>query len=177
MTVLAALAAECLVPITMLVLDVDGVLTDGSIIYTSAGEEIKSFHVRDGAGLRYWHQAGNRAAILSGRSSPALARRAQELGITKIVTGVSDKATAFLEILEELSLSPAQTAYVGDDLPDIPVLRAAGLGIAVADAVEEVKDAAAGVTVTPGGRGAIREVVEAILRAQGSWERVLERFA
>lgn len=170
------LDAKTVHPITALILDVDGVLTTGAITYLSSGEEMKSFHVRDGSGLKYWRRAGHVVAFLTGRSSPIVERRAEELGVLKVVMGAKDKSPGFDEILAELRLRPEQCAYVGDDLPDIPVLRRVGLGIAVADAVDEVKDAAAAVTERSGGCGAVREVVEAILKAQQRWDGILARY-
>ena len=160
--------------IELLVLDVDGVLTDGRVVYTAAGDEVKSFHVRDGSGLKYWRQSGKKVAILSGRSSPAVDRRAAELGIPTIVQGVSEKLPALRHILNELGLRPDQTCAVGDDLPDLPVLRHCGLGVAVADAVPELKAAAAYVTAAAGGHGAVREAVEWLMRGQGTWAAVVQ---
>jgi 3-deoxy-D-manno-octulosonate 8-phosphate phosphatase (KDO 8-P phosphatase) len=159
--------------IELLVLDVDGVLTDGRVVYTAAGDEVKSFHVRDGSGLKYWRQSGKKVAILSGRASPAVDRRAAELGITTIVQGVGEKLPAFRRILNDLGLRPDQACAVGDDLPDLPVLRHCGLGVAVADAVPELKAAAAHVTTAGGGHGAVREAVEWLMRGQGTWAAVV----
>jgi 3-deoxy-D-manno-octulosonate 8-phosphate phosphatase (KDO 8-P phosphatase) len=159
--------------IELLVLDVDGVLTDGRVVYTAAGDEVKSFHVRDGSGLKYWRQSGKKVAILSGRASPAVDRRAAELGITTIVQGVGEKLPAFRRILNDLGLRPDQACAVGDDLPDLPVLRHCGLGVAVADAVPELKAAAAHVTTAAGGHGAVREAVEWLMRGQGTWAAVV----
>jgi 3-deoxy-D-manno-octulosonate 8-phosphate phosphatase (KDO 8-P phosphatase) len=160
--------------IELLVLDVDGVLTDGRVVYTANGDEIKSFHVRDGSGLKFWRQSGKKIAILSGRTSPAVDRRAAELGITTVVQGVGEKLPAFRRILSDLGLRPDQACAVGDDLPDLPVLRHCGLGVAVADAVPELKAAAAYVTAVPGGHGAVREAVEWLMRGQGTWAAVVE---
>ncbi len=176
MTLLAQLPADRLQGIRGLILDVDGVLTDGGIVYTDAGEEMKRFHVRDGSGIKYWIRAGHRVALLSGRSSPVLQRRADELSIAVVHMGAKNKLPVFQEILKELQLTAKECAYVGDDLPDLPPLRAAGLGIAVADAVQELRDAADAVTEQCGGHGAVREVIEALLRAQGLWDRILERY-
>jgi 3-deoxy-D-manno-octulosonate 8-phosphate phosphatase (KDO 8-P phosphatase) len=159
--------------IELLVLDVDGVLTDGRVVYTANGDEVKSFHVRDGSGLKFWRQSGKKVAILSGRASPAVDRRAAELGITTVVQGVGEKLPAFRRILNDLGLRPDQACAVGDDLPDLPVLRHCGLGVAVADAVPELKAAAAYVTTVPGGHGAVREAVEWLMRGQGTWAGVI----
>ncbi len=162
--------------IKALILDVDGVLTDGRISYTDSGMEIKSFHVRDGSGLKYWHRTGHVSAVLSGRESSAIYRRARELGVKVIVTGAKDKMPALKQIVDKLGVRLDECAYLGDDLPDIPPMRAVGLSLAVADAAADVKEIAAGVTESRGGEGAVREVVEIILRAQGCWQAVLARY-
>jgi 3-deoxy-D-manno-octulosonate 8-phosphate phosphatase (KDO 8-P phosphatase) len=169
---LAARAAE----VELLLLDVDGVLTDGSIIYGSTGEELKRFHVRDGAGLKVWLAAGKRAAVISGRASPAVERRAAELGIAPVVQGCADKAAAFAAILAGAGLTAVQVCAIGDDLPDLAVLTRAGLAVAVADACPEVRAAAHFVTVTPGGHGAVRETVEWLLKLQGRWDALVARY-
>ncbi len=160
---------ERLKKIEMLVLDVDGVLTDGRITYTDAGAEIKAFHVRDGSALKFWHRAGKKSGIVTGRSSAIVDRRAKELGISKVVQGVDEKLPAFQAMIAELGLDASLVCYVGDDLPDVPVLRACGLGVTVADGCAEAKQFAAYVTQASGGGGAVREVIEWILRAQGAW--------
>ena len=165
-----------LAKIRFLVCDVDGVLTDGRIILDSSGVETKAFHVRDGSGLKYWLRAGHRAALLSGRASPVVDRRAAELGITLVEQGAKDKLPAFERLLKAAGCAADETAFVGDDLPDLPVLRRAGFGVAVADAVAELRSAAAYTTQARGGRGAVREVVELLLKAQGKWAAVLERY-
>ena len=170
---LAARAAK----ISLLVLDVDGVLTDGSVIYADDGSELKRFHVRDGSGLKFWREAGNRVAIISGRSSPAVDRRAKELGISPVLQGRSKKLPALEEILTAFDLRPEQVCAVGDDLPDLPVLNRVGLAVAVADACAEVRAAAHYVTKVPGGRGAIRDAVECLLTLKGQWANVIEGFA
>ena len=159
-----------------LVLDVDGVLTDGKIVLTPGGDEIKEFHVRDGAGIKYWQRVGHRLAIISGRSSPAVMRRAEELGVAAVRLNAKDKAPALEEILRELGVTPDRVAAVGDDLPDVPVLRRVAFPVAVADAVDEVRGLAAYVTQARGGYGAVREVIELILRKSGKWQRILERY-
>src|SRR5262249_39547728 len=148
---LAARAAA----IELLLLDVDGVLTDGSVIYADDGTELKRFHVRDGSGLKLWRDAGKRAAIVSGRTSVAVERRAAELRISPVLQGRDDKLTALSEILTATGLNVAQVCAIGDDLADVPVLRHCGLGVAVADACAEARAAASYVTTTPGGRGAV----------------------
>lgn len=162
--------------IELLLLDVDGVLTDGGIIYADDGTEIKRFHVRDGAGLKAWQLAGHRVAILSGRRSPAVERRAAELGITIVLQGRADKRPAFEEVLAASGLSPDQVCAIGDDLPDLPVLRRAGLAVAVADACPEVRAIADYVTTVPGGTGAVRDAAEWLLKLQGKWAAVVAGY-
>ncbi len=162
--------------VELLVLDVDGVLTAGRIVYSDRGEEIKAFHVRDGSGLKIWTSLGKRAAIISGRRSPAVQRRAAELGVTPVHQGVEDKAAALAAVLAELGLTADRACCVGDDLPDVPLLRRCGLAVAVADACPEAREDAHFVTAAPGGRGAVREVIERVLRAQGRWQAVVARY-
>jgi 3-deoxy-D-manno-octulosonate 8-phosphate phosphatase (KDO 8-P phosphatase) len=165
---LAARAAA----VELLLLDVDGVLTDGSVIYADDGSELKRFHVRDGSGLKLWHAAGKRSAIVSGRKSRAVERRAAELGIAPILQGRDDKLAALAEVLRATGLRAEQVCAVGDDLPDIPVLARCGLAVAVADACAEATAAAHHVTAARGGRGAIREAIEWLLRLQGRWDEL-----
>jgi 3-deoxy-D-manno-octulosonate 8-phosphate phosphatase (KDO 8-P phosphatase) len=160
--------------ICLLVLDVDGVLTDGGIVYTSDGVELKRFHVRDGSGLKLWHQCGRRTALISGRNSPLVAARAAELGIELVYQGAGDKMTAYREILARTAVAPAAVCAIGDDQPDVPVLRNCGLAVAVADACVEARTCAHYVTRRPGGRGSVREVIELVLRCQGEWQRVVQ---
>lgn len=160
--------------IELILSDVDGVLTDGSLILDSNGVELKQFHIRDGLGIKLWQRAGGRFGIITGRTSHNLHLRATELGVHLLRQGVDKKLKVFQEMLAELNLQPAQVCYIGDDLPDLPVIQAAGLGVAVADAVPEVRTAAQFVTSLPGGKGAVRELVELILKAQRRWEQVLQ---
>jgi 3-deoxy-D-manno-octulosonate 8-phosphate phosphatase (KDO 8-P phosphatase) len=169
--------ADAFARIQLLLLDVDGVLTDGRIVYTDAGDELKAFHVRDGSALKLWRQSGRRVAILSGRSSPTVTRRAAELGIDPVVQGADEKLPALTRILTDAGLRPDQVCAVGDDLPDLPVLRHCGLAATVADAVPEVKAIAHFVTTAPGGQGAVREVVEWLMRGQGTWDSVVNGLA
>jgi 3-deoxy-D-manno-octulosonate 8-phosphate phosphatase (KDO 8-P phosphatase) len=173
--------AERMACIELLILDVDGVLTAGGVVY-AAGEsvgdwELKAFHVRDGSGVKFWREAGKRAAIITGRSSKVVARRAAELGIDPVIQGAADKLAAFEQILSLTGLKPHQAAAVGDDLPDVPVLRKAGLAVAVADACSEARRTAQFVTQSKGGQGAVRETIEWILRCQGAWQGVATRYA
>jgi YrbI family 3-deoxy-D-manno-octulosonate 8-phosphate phosphatase len=163
--------------VQLLLLDVDGVLTDGGVTWSNAGIESKTFHIRDGLGLRLWQRAGCRAGIVTGRSSHVVQLRAAELGIDIVRQGVDDKLAAVTAIVAECGLDWERTAFVGDDLPDLPVVMRAGVGIAVADACAEVRAAAAFVTALPGGRGAVREAVERMLRARGGWEPIVSRYA
>jgi YrbI family 3-deoxy-D-manno-octulosonate 8-phosphate phosphatase len=167
---------EKIAGIRFLLLDIDGVMTDGAIVYTSDGEELKRFNVKDGAGLKYWQRAGHGAGIITGRSSPMVLRRAGELGITLVAMDAKNKLPVFRKMLADAGVGPEEAAVMGDDLPDLPLIARAGLGIAPADAVEEVRDAAAVVTRKKGGRGAVREAVEFILKAQGRWDGIMERY-
>jgi 3-deoxy-D-manno-octulosonate 8-phosphate phosphatase (KDO 8-P phosphatase) len=162
--------------IDLLVLDVDGVLTDGSIVYDDDGVDRKSFYVRDGFGLKQWQLEGKQAALITGRTSKVVEVRAAELGLTPVIQGALDKLAGYRRLLEEKPLAPERICYVGDDLPDLPVLRRCGLAVAVADACPEVIAQAHFVTQARGGRGAVREVVELILRCQGRWQSVVDRF-
>lgn len=162
--------------IRLLVLDVDGVLTDGRIIYTDAGDEIKCFHVRDGHGLRLLEEAGITVALITGRHSRAVAHRAQNLGLVHVHQGVRDKLAVLASLQKNLGLSPLQTAVVGDDLVDLAMMQKAGLALAVADAAADVKDRAHWITSLGGGRGAVREICELLLKAQGKWEGSLNRY-
>ena len=166
-----ALDARC-AGIDWIVMDVDGVLTDGSIIVDDLGVESKSFSVRDGSALALWKRSGRGAAILSGRRAACVDRRAAELGIAPVVQGAGRKGEALLGLIAEIGVEPGRVAYLGDDLPDLPALRAPGLGLAVcpADAAPEVAASCHYVARAPGGRGAVREVIELILKAQGDWE-------
>jgi 3-deoxy-D-manno-octulosonate 8-phosphate phosphatase (KDO 8-P phosphatase) len=159
--------------VALLVVDVDGVLTDGGVVYGSGGLELKAFHVRDGSGLKLWHRAGKRTALITGRSSPVVEVRAAELGVGFVTQGASAKLPAYRELLGRAGARPEEVCYVGDDLPDLPPLRHCGLAVAVADACCEVRADAHYVTKAPGGRGAVREVVELILRCQGHWQELV----
>ncbi len=163
--------------IRLLVLDVDGVLTDGRIVYSDAGDELKRFHVRDGTGLNVWRSLGLRAAVISGRTSKAVERRAKELGLDPVLLGRNDKGLALDEVLAYHALSAAEVCAVGDDLQDLPVLKACGIGVAVADAAAEVRAAADHTTTTKGGAGAVREVIEWLLTLRGEWAGVVGRYS
>lgn len=156
--------------IKLMVFDVDGVLTDGRLYLGDDGQEYKAFNSRDGHGMRMLMDSGVALALLTGRQSQVVSRRAVDLGIKHVIQGRRDKLPAFDDLLSALNLSPDAAAFVGDDLVDLPVMRRAGLGIAVADAVAEVRAHADWVTSCAGGQGAAREACELIMRAQGQLE-------
>lgn len=162
--------------IDVLVLDVDGVLTDGRIVLTGDGDEIKRFHVRDGAGMKYWKRLGKKLVIITGRGSPAVSHRAKELDVDVLRMNAKDKLPVLKEILAELDIPADRVAAMGDDLTDIPVLRHCGLSAAPCDASQEVLDIVHHVTRHQGGAGAVREVIELILKGAGRWEQVLSRY-
>ncbi|ACN15873.1 KdsC [Desulforapulum autotrophicum HRM2] len=163
--------------IKLLLLDVDGVLTDGAITYTDQGDEIKRFSVKDGLGLRLLMDAGIRVGIITGRKSQALTARCNNLGINLLYDGIKNKVTALETILDTTGFNASETAFAGDDLPDICVMARVGLAIAVADATDEVKQAAHLVTRKNGGGGAVREVCELILKTRGEWNDIINRFS
>jgi len=162
-----------LASIGLLILDVDGVLTDGRVVQTPHGEGDKRFHVQDGCAVKLWQRCGGKVALISGRGGETVKRRAAELGIEWVHTGVADKLSAYEEVLASTGCSDAVVAYVGDDLPDVVVMERVGMPIAVADAVFAVKRIADYVTRRAGGCGAVAEVVELLLRKQRRWSRAL----
>lgn len=162
--------------VRLLILDVDGVLTDGSIILDNEGNEFKSFNVRDGHGIKMLIRAGVKVAIITGRHSKVVDRRARELGITEVFQRCHIKTVAYEHLLEKFGVSDREVAYVGDDIVDLSILSRAGLPVAVADAAEEAKGAAHMVTANRGGRGAVREVCDLILKAQGRWASILDEY-
>ena len=168
--------AERLQGIELILSDVDGVLTDGSLIFDNEGIETKTFHVRDGMAIRLWQQAGLRFGILTARTSHIVQVRAAELSIDIVRQGFRDKLPAAQEIAQSLNLNMDQICYIGDDLTDLPVLNAVGLSVAVADAVEEVRKSAHFTTKINGGKGAVRELIETILKAKNRWEDIVSRF-
>lgn len=165
-----------LADIELLVLDVDGVLTDGGIIINADGSESKVFNAFDGHGIRMWRRAGLKVALLSGRTSPPTKYRAEQLEMDYCMQECHDKLPAIKKLIEQSGFSLQQVAYVGDDLPDLPVIRYVGFGVAVANAVEEVKQCADFVTSCAGGKGAVREVIEYILKNSGRWQRLMEKY-
>ena len=166
---------DVLAGIRLLLLDVDGVLTDGRLHFDASGKEVKTFHVHDGAGLVYWHRCGGISGFLSGRRSDVVVDRGRQLGVQELHLGHHDKKPVYADILERNDLRHEQVAYVGDDLLDLPVLDQVGFAVTVPNARPEVKERVHYVTHTPGGEGAVREVVELLLKARGLWEDVVRR--
>ena len=162
--------------IKLAIFDVDGVLTDGRLYFLTDGSEFKTFNTLDGQGIKMLMNAGVETAIISGRSTPVVEKRANNLGIQHLYQGREDKLVVLDELLGELDLDYAQVAYLGDDLPDLPVIRRVGLGMAVANAAGFVRQHAHGVTQARGGEGAAREFCELIMRAQGSLDAALDAY-
>ena len=162
--------------IKLLLLDVDGVLTDGGIIYNDNGSETKVFNVKDGLGMRLLMEAGIHLGIVTGRRSNALYSRCKDLGINLIYDSVGNKIDVLEELLDQTGVSAEEIAFIGDDLPDLALMKIIGLSIAVGDAHKSILDNADMVTSAKGGQGAVREVCETILKAKGLWENILERF-
>jgi 3-deoxy-D-manno-octulosonate 8-phosphate phosphatase (KDO 8-P phosphatase) len=162
--------------VRLLVLDVDGVLTDGTLYYSANGEELKTFNIQDGLGVKILQAAGLEAAIISGRASPALEMRSRNLGIRHIQQGAEDKLVAFERLLRDLAVTADQAACMGDDLPDLPLLERCALAIAVPDAPDVVRARAHYVTRRAGGRGAVREACELILEAQDRLQAQLAKY-
>lgn len=165
-----------LADIQLLVLDVDGVLTDGTLIFNADGSESKFFNALDGHGIRLWRRAGLKVAFLSGRHSPPTEHRARKLEVDFCFQDCHDKLPQLKELVNELGLSAKNVAYVGDDWPDLPPMRYAGFGVAVSNAVDELKQYADYVTISKGGSGAVREVIEYILKSTGKWQPLLEKY-
>lgn len=169
-------AAERAAAVRLFLTDVDGVLTDGGIIHDAAGVETKRFHVRDGHGIKMLQRAGVAVGIITGRTSEVVAIRARELGIDIVRQGVFDKMAAWREILAGTGVLPAETAYAGDDIVDLPLLRAVGFSAAPSDAEPYVLDAVHYVASRSGGQGAVREIAEFLLRARGSWDAATAKY-
>ena len=165
-----------LAKIKLLLLDVDGVLTDGRIIYDNHGNELKAFDVKDGHGLKLLQRTGIKVGIITGRSSAVVTRRAQELGIEILYQGALRKLEPYLEILSEQGLIDEQVAYIGDDLVDLPILQRVGFSATVADAVPEVFPYVDYIATRPGGCGAVREVCDLLVRASGQWDELTKRY-
>jgi 3-deoxy-D-manno-octulosonate 8-phosphate phosphatase (KDO 8-P phosphatase) len=162
--------------IRAVICDVDGVLTDGGIYLGGDGAELKRFHVADGTGIKYLLRSGIQVAFLTGRESDVVTRRAQELGVEHVRQGAKQKLPAYESLAAELGLEDEEICYIGDDLPDIPVMRRVGHSVAVADAREEVRAIADYVTHAAGGQGAVREVAERVLKRQKKWAAILSRY-
>jgi YrbI family 3-deoxy-D-manno-octulosonate 8-phosphate phosphatase len=162
--------------IELVLADVDGVLTGGQIIFNNQGIETKQFHIRDGLGIKLWQRAGYKFGLITGRSSHIVKIRAAELSVEIVRQTAEDKLPVAQEILTQLGLEPRQVCYIGDDLPDLPVMRFVGLGVAVADACAEVRQAAHYVTALGGGSGAVRETIEVILKAQRRWNDLIQKY-
>lgn len=163
--------------IKLLLMDCDGVLTDGRLWLTADGDEQKTFHARDGQGISLFHHAGLKTGIISGRTSSAVERRAQDLSMSYVRQYAQDKIKALEEIMAEAGVSLDECAYIGDDVGDIPVMLRVELAVAVADAVVETKQAAHYITELKGGQGAVREVCDLILKAQSNWHELMKRFS
>ncbi len=162
--------------ISVLVLDVDGALTDGRIVYAEYGDELKFFDVQDGAALVFWHRVGLKSAIISGRQSKLVKRRAKEMRVDFVAQGKLIKLPVYEQLLKKFRVSDEQVCAIGDDLMELPILRRVGFAVAVPAAVDEIKGVCHYVTQRPGGRGAVRETVDLILKAKGLWEQVLQRY-
>jgi 3-deoxy-D-manno-octulosonate 8-phosphate phosphatase (KDO 8-P phosphatase) len=162
--------------IKLLLMDCDGVLTDGRLWLTEDGDEQKSFNTHDGLGLSLLHRGGLKSGIISGRTSKTLTRRAEELGVEFVRQGDPDKIEAFEQVLRQAGVDENEVAFVGDDLTDIPIMQRAELSVAVANAVEETRSVAHYVTRAKGGQGAVREVIELILKSQGRWSDLVDQY-
>lgn len=160
----------------LLVLDVDGVLTDGKLFFDNDGNEYKSFHAQDGHGIKMLRQTGVEVAVISGRKSNSVALRMKNLGIEHVYQGHENKIAAFNEIIEKIGITPEQAAHVGDDVIDLPIMIRVGLAIAVNDANFAVKQHADWCTTSPGGQGAVREVCDFIMQAQGRFDEMLNVY-
>ena len=171
-----AISKARLANIQLLVLDVDGVLTDGTITVNGDGSESKSFNTLDGHGIRMWQRAGLKVAFLSGRHSEPTKHRAEQLQINHCLQNCFNKLTALKQLIEQSDIPAEKVAYIGDDLPDLPAMRYVGFGVAVANAVDEVKQYADYITTCAGGNGAVREAIEYILKNSGKWQELMEKY-
>lgn len=162
--------------IELLLLDVDGVLTDGSITYSDSGEQIKQFNARDGLGLRLLMDAGIKVGIITGRTSGALKHRCKNLGIQLLFDGITDKSDALDTICHQTGIQPKKMAFAGDDLIDLPVMKRVGISFCVSDAADEVQTHADHITDRKGGYGAVREICETILKSKGLWDTILKNY-
>ena len=162
--------------VRVVILDVDGVLTDGTAYYMDDGSEMVAFNVQDGSGIKYLHRAGLQTALITGRSLAAVRYRVEVLGIDELVQGAKRKMPAYEELKKEMRFSDEEACYAGDDLPDLPLIRRVGLGVAVKNSRPELKEEADLVTEHAGGHGAVRELAEFILKARGDWDGIMERY-
>ena len=162
--------------IQLILSDVDGVLTDGSITFDNQGIETKTFHVRDGLGIKLWQRSGHQFGIITARSSHIVKVRMTELGVEIVRQGSDSKLTVGMQLINELGLAPEQVCYVGDDLSDLNLMSAVGLAVTVADGTAELKSAAHFTTKCEGGKGAIRELIETILKTQKRWDELLQTY-
>jgi len=162
--------------VELILSDVDGVMTDGGITYDNQGIETKTFHVRDGMGIKLWQKTGHRFGVITARSSHIVKLRMDELGVDFIRQGTEQKLAAAQQIIEELNLEPQNVCYIGDDLTDVGLMKSIGMSASVADAAEDVKKVADYVTKSTGGKGAIRELIEMILKSQKRWNELLQSY-
>lgn len=162
--------------VRLLVLDADGTLTDGGIYTGAGGELLKRFDIKDGLGIALWHKVGGKTAVVTGRTSDILAARAKELGIADLWQGCLDKRAAWEVLKARYGMTEGEIAYAGDDLVDLPLIARAGFAAAPADAADEVRKQAHFVAEKPGGHGAVREIIEFILKAQGRWDDLVKTF-
>lgn len=162
--------------VSLLVLDVDGVLSDGRIVYADYGDELKFFNVQDGAGLVFWNRVGLKSAIITARESRLIKRRAKDMRIDFLAQKRLLKLPAYEEVVRKFRVTPEQVCAIGDDLMELPILKRVGFAVAVPNAVDEVKEASHYVTRKDGGHGAVREVIELILQAKGLWDQVMQRY-
>jgi YrbI family 3-deoxy-D-manno-octulosonate 8-phosphate phosphatase len=162
--------------IELILSDVDGVMTDGGITYDNQGIETKTFHVRDGMGIKLWQKTGHRFGVITARSSHIVKLRMDELGVDFIRQGIDQKLAAAQQIIQELNLQPENVCYIGDDLTDVGLMKSVGMSVSVADGAEDVKKVADYVTKSVGGKGAIRELIEMILKSQKRWNELLQRY-
>lgn len=168
--------ADKIMAVKLVVFDVDGVLTDGRIIFSNSGEETKLFDVKDGHGIKILMRMGIDVAIITARESEVVRRRAKDLGITHVFQGIKDKKMSLEALVKASGVTPGEMAYMGDDIIDLPVLKRVAFSAAVADAVDEVRERVDYVAQKPGGRGAARELAELILKVQGKWDEVMKLY-
>jgi len=162
--------------IELILSDVDGVMTDGGITYDNQGIETKTFHVRDGMGIKLWQKTGHRFGVITARSSHIVKLRMDELGVEFIRQGTEQKLATAQQIIAELKLEPQNVCYIGDDLTDVGLMKSVGMSASVADAADDVKKVAHYVTKSTGGKGAIRELIEMILKSQNRWSELLQGY-